>query len=121
MGTNRGKTSSRSLFRTLVRVCSRAYTREAAIGPNKPDRFRAEFLLFGLILAHLLIKSPLQPRFLSRNDARKRSVLCILEMEKTAVNEARTLTDVSTDYAEAMKSFLSDFRALLGLIAASLV
>jgi hypothetical protein len=54
------------------------HTREAAIGPNKPDRFRAEFLLFGLILAHLLIKSPLQPSFLSRNDARKRSVLCIL-------------------------------------------
>jgi Domain of unknown function (DUF3387) len=54
-------------------------TRQAAIGPNKPDRFRAEFLLFGLILAHLLIKPPLQPRFLSRNEARKRSVLCILK------------------------------------------
>ena len=33
-----------------------------------------------------------------------------------AVNEARTLTDVSTDYGEAMSRFLPDFRALLGLI-----
>ena len=49
----------------------RAYTREAAIGPNKPARFHAEFLLFGLILAHLLIKSHLQPRFLSRCQSRK--------------------------------------------------
>ena len=37
-------------------------TRDAAIRPNKPDRLRAEFWLFNLVLALLLIKSPFQPR-----------------------------------------------------------
>jgi hypothetical protein len=35
-------------------------------------------------------------------------------MEKTAVNEARTLMDVSNDYAEAMKSFFVRFSSAIG-------
>jgi hypothetical protein len=88
-----------------VKTSFRAYTRDAAIGPNKPDRSRAEFLLFGLILAHLLIKSPLQPRFLRRKHARKRSLLRILRNGEEGCERSQDLTDVSTDYAEAMKSF----------------
>ena len=35
---------------------TRGSGRDAAIGPNKPDRFREEFSLFSLVLALFLIK-----------------------------------------------------------------
>jgi hypothetical protein len=42
-------------------IHSRGYTRDAPIRPNKPDRLRAEFSLFSLLLALLSIKRPFQP------------------------------------------------------------
>jgi len=47
------------------------YTRDAAIRPNK-HCLRAEFSLFSLFLALVSMESPLQPRFVTKNEARNR-------------------------------------------------
>ena len=44
---------------------NRGNGRDAAIRPNKPDCFCAEFSILSLVLAHLLIKSPMQDKTLN--------------------------------------------------------
>ena len=59
---------------------SRGNGRDAAIRPNKTDRFRAGFLLFSPVLAHLLM---------IRNEARNSRFGAFWEMGKTVANEAK--------------------------------
>jgi hypothetical protein len=70
----------------------RGYTRDAAIRPNAPDRLRAEFSLFSLLLALLLInKTTLPASFVTRNEAGNRQFCAFGEIEKTVANESRRL------------------------------